>query len=35
MKMDTASLVQILNEAVCNSHSTNTLVKGINPAMSK
>ena len=29
--MDTATRVQILNEADCISHSTNTLGKGRNP----
>ncbi len=29
--MDTATRVQILNEADCISHSTNTLEKGMNP----
>ena len=38
--MDTANLVQILNESVCISHSTNTLGKSMNriilpPAMGK
>ncbi len=29
--MDTATRVQILNEAICISHSVNTLGKGMNP----
>ena len=31
--MDTANQVQILDETVCMSHSTNTLGKGINPTI--
>ena len=32
-EMDTATWVQILNESDCISHSTNTLGKGMNPAI--
>ena len=31
--MDTASRIQILDESVCISHSTNTLGKGMNPTI--
>ena len=31
MEMDTATLVQILDETDCISHSTNTFGKGMNP----
>ena len=31
MKMDTAAQDQILDERVCNSHSANTVGKGMNP----
>ena len=33
--MDTATRVQILDEADCISRSTNTFVKGMNPTMGK
>ena len=33
--MNLASYVQISDEAVCISHSTNMLEKGMNPAMEK
>ena len=33
--MDMASQVQILDKAVCISHNTNTLGKGITPTISK